>query len=81
MRSLQPLSDSIYCHCYPRAMLHHETFADKFGGTERDAMAAGQLGEHLYRRLPLGPAGRGYHAGRRDQAARPLRFSINTCPP
>ncbi len=52
-----------------------------FVGTERDAMAAGQLGEHLYRRLPLGPAGRGYHAGRRDQAARPLRFSINTCPP
>ena len=28
-------------------------------GTERDAMAAGHLAEHLYRRLPLGPAGRG----------------------
>lgn len=59
MRSLKPLADPIYCHCCPRVMLHHETFVDEYVGTERDAMAAGQLAEHRYRRVPLGPAGRG----------------------
>ena len=49
-----------------------------FIGTERDAMAAGQRAEHRYRRVPFGPAGRGYHAGRRHQAVAVLHQHLPT---